>query len=195
MERADGAGALFAEVVDLFQTPVPVPPQGTDYASRERPGRGHRPVGPQRCRRDPGVLPAGDPERMQVRLTVRDRRFPLRSISYRHESLVEGVGRSFLQRAARLAGGRITVDPPVRWIRRVGGDAGNGQRAAIDPRPVHVAIEQEHRPTGHDGIEIGLIRSATGKVLHRPVAAEYPRGVRVSSGVFGDAIEVGNAAG
>ena len=147
----------------------------------------------QRRRGHPRVLPPRDAQRVQVALRLEDRVLPLPARRRRDDVGVEGVRRTLVQAAGRVAV-VVALDAAVPRVRRVAGDAAQLQRPAVDPRPVHVLVEQEHRTVGHDRVEVLLARKAAREALHRPAAAEDPRLVRVLVGVPRDHVEVGVAA-
>ncbi len=108
---------------------------------------------------------------------------------------VEPVRGALVQRPGRFAGHRVALDPAVRRVRGARRDAAELEGAAVGPGAVHVPVEQEHGPVGHDGVEVLLARRPAGEVLHRPPAAEHPRLVGVVGGVAADDVEVLGATG
>ncbi len=106
------------QVGDLLDPSVPVPPQRPDDPGGQLAVGGQPLVGPLGVRGDPGVLPAGDAERVQVPLRGQDRRAPGVLGGGGHDVLVDPVRRALVQRAGRLAGRRVALDPAVG---RVGG--------------------------------------------------------------------------
>ena len=97
---------------------------------------------------------------------------------------------------ALVEGARAASRPASRAIRpscgigRVRGDAGELERAAVDPGVVPVLVGQEHRPIGDDPVEILPARQPAREVGEIPAAAEDPRRVRVGRGVGRDALQV-----
>ena len=69
--------ALREELRDLLEPLVAVPPQGSDHACGQASVVCERAIGVVSPGSDPGVLPSGDSERVQVLLRVEDRRLPL----------------------------------------------------------------------------------------------------------------------
>ncbi len=81
------------------------------------------------------------------------------------------------------------LDPAVG---RVGGPivhTGDLEGAAVDPGAMAVAIGEENRSVGDDGIEILPQRGATGESPHRPSSAQDPLFVRLGGGISGDRLE------
>src|SRR3954454_24444197 len=113
-----------------------------------------------------------------------------------HSSAVTGgisratiAERAFLQRAHRLAR-LVPLDPPIRWVRRAGVDAGDLKRLAVDPGAVCIAVGQEDRTVRDDGIERLPGRNSAGKDVHRPPAAGDPLLFRVLTGVGRDELDI-----
>ena len=187
--RAAGL-AQGAQLVDLLEAASPVPPQRRDHPAGELPAVGQRPVSLHRLRGHPGVLPAGDAERVQVPLRLEDAFLPAGPVRCRHQPGLVVVRRALVQGPGRLTGRGVALDPAVGRVGGVAVDAGDLERLAVDPGAVHVAVHQEDRPVGDDRVEVLLARRAAGKVLHRPAAAGDPRLVRVRCGVRGDGGQV-----
>jgi hypothetical protein len=80
----------------------------------------------------------------------------------------------------------IPLDPPVGRVERVPGDAGQGQRGAVHPGRVVVAVGQEGRTAAGDLVQGGGRGGAAGERRHRPAAAEHPGGGRQLLAVRGD---------
>ncbi len=193
--RARGAHPASArpaldQLGDLLQAPAALPPQRAHHPGGEPAVDGQRLVGGLGARGNPGVLPAGDAQRVQVALRLQDRRLPLRAVRLRDHVVVDPVGRALVQGAGGLAV-RAALDPAVVRIRGVPVDPGRLQRAGVHPGPVHVAVEQEHRAVGDDRVQVLLARCAAREVLHGPAAAEDPGLLGVGVGVGGDGVQVG----
>ncbi len=107
---------------------------------------------------------------------------------------VDQAHRALVQRAAGGTG-RIALDPPVRGVGRLAGDAGERERTGVDPGTVSVTVRQERRAIGHDGVEVLCRRCASGERRHLPSAPEDPLVVRVRGRIPGDPVEVLLAGG
>ena len=138
--------------------------------------------------RDDRVLPVRDPDAVEVRLAREERLLALRGRRRRDEALHQ-VLRALVERAQRRAV-RVAGDAPVVGVGRVGGDAGELQRPAVDPRVVPVLVGQEHGPIGDDAVEVLPAREAVGEVGEVPAGAQDPRDVRVGGGVGRDPLQV-----
>ena len=106
--------------------------------------------------------------------------------SRRHRALVQHAGR---------VPAVVPLDVPVRGVVGAGGDAGDLERPGVDPHPVVVAVGQRDRPVGHDLVQLGGGRQATGEGGHRPAAALDPGEVGVRGGMLADVREIGTTIG
>ena len=174
------------ERLDLLLTSVAVPPQRADdmggqlAAPRRQRIRRSRVVH-ARVVTDDRVLPAGDAEGVQVGLAGQQAAVVLHR---RSVGCVPGDHdhRSLVQRASRLSV-RPALEPPVRRVGSLAGDTGDLQGQRVHPGPVVVAVGQEHRAIGHDGVEVGRGRRTAGEGRHRPASTEDPGHVGVALGV------------
>ena len=92
---------------------------------------------------------------------------------------------ALVQRAGGVARG-VTLDAAVGGVGGVAADARESQRGRVHPRAVVIAVHEEHRPVGNDGVESGRGGSAAWEERHRPAAARDPLAVGVRGRVGGD---------
>src|SRR5664280_3099613 len=97
--------------------------------------------------------------------------------------VAERVRGALVQHAGGLTGVGIALDPSVRRVGGVLGETGDLQGLGVDPRSVHIAVEEERRPVADDVVKVVPGGLATGKVLHSPAATHDPRLVGVRGGV------------
>ena len=129
-------------------------------------------------------------------------RFPLRFLEARGqlrlgslgEHFVHQVHRALAQCSARLAGARIPLDPSVRRIGRIAGDAGQCQRARVDPERMAVHRLERGRTVRHGLVEQGLGGVRRREQRELPSATADPRQVGPGTGTGTDRIEDGRHA-
>ncbi len=118
-------------------------------------------------------------------LGLQDRLDPL-VLGDRREELLEGVGGPLVERAARLAAGRIPLDASVPGVGRVPGDARDLEGPAVHPGAVAVPVHEEHGPVGDDVVEVLTPRRSTREEVHGPSTAHDPGLLGVFPSVLGD---------
>ena len=192
MEPADGAAIPPRdELTHLLDAAVPVPPERPDHPGGELAALGERAVRLLRGRRDPGVLPPGDAEGVEMLLREQDRPLPLLLWRRGEVGIRERVGGALVQGAGRLAGRGIALDPPVPRVGGLARDVAGLQGLRVHPRSVDVSVQQEDRPVGNDVVEQLLRRRAAREVGHQPATAEDPGLFGVGLRVGGDRVSVG----
>ena len=180
--------ALLDELVDLLHAAVAVPPQRGDDTRGELSGVVQRSVPREQVGPDPGVLPCGDPERVEVLLRDPDRRHPVLGGVRRHVVGPERVRGALLEQARRAV--VVADEVAVPRVGRVGGDARELERLRVHPRRVRVGVHQVDRPIRHEGVELTTVRLVAAEHRHVPAAADDPGVVGVRRDVRGDPIEV-----
>ena len=129
-----------------------------------------------------GVGHAGDPE--SQRFVGR----PLETVALlfarrcRNDAVHQRHRGRFLQQPRRLACHRIVHDFAARRIRRVLGNAGQGQRQRVDPDAVAVETAHHGRPIGYRRVQLLARRYVPGKCAVAPAASFHPRGVGMFPG-------------
>ena len=96
---------------------------------------------------------AGDPERVVLRLGAEDGALPL-LVGGGRQQLHDDVHRVLVQCPLRLAR-RDALDPPARRIGRLARDTGGRERDGVHPAVVPVAVVEEGRTVGDDGVQVG----------------------------------------
>ena len=184
-QAADRAGrAELDEVLELLVAALAVPEEVPLDAHGQLAALGERAVGGERLRLDPRVLPGGDPERVVLLLRAEDRPLPL-LVGGGRQQLHDDGHRVLVQRPLRLAG-LEALDPPARWVGRLARDAGGRERDRVHPGAVAVAVVEERRPVGNDGVQVGPARRPALEGVDRPAAADDPVELGVLGGVAGD---------
>ena len=181
------------EVGHLLDAEPPFPPQGTHHVGAQVAVAGRGDVGRRRVVHpgvgaDDRVLPAGDAERVQVGLPLHQGRVVLLPRRARQQAR-DQRGRPLVQRAARPPV-RVPLDASVGGVGGPAVDAGELDRARVDPRAVVVAVGQVDGPVRHHRVEVGGQRGPAGERRHRPPSADDPRQVRAVGGVLPDGPEV-----
>ena len=177
------------QLVDLLDPPMTVPPERRDDAHGELPCVVQLSVRREQVRFDPCVLPPGDPERGEVLLRPPQVHLPLVGARRWHELAQYRVRGPLLEAARRRPVG-IAHEVAVERIRRVGVPPGELERPRVHPPGVHVGVQQEHRPIGHDGVEVRGERAGVAEHRAVPAAAQDPRQVGVRLGEGPDPLEV-----
>ena len=117
-----------------------------------------------RLRVDQRVGPRRDAERVVVRLRGAD------AVDAIGERRLRGDGEDELHRLllqhARGAARRVALDAAAVGVGRRVGDAGDLERAAVDPHAVVVAVRQRHGAVRHDGVELVAGGEAAREVAH-----------------------------
>ncbi len=144
------------ELVHLLLAARAVPEEVALRAHGQLAPLGERAVGRERLRVHGGVLPGGDPERVQLRLGEADALLPLLGRRFRHEPLHErpsrpraasrGARRRRRARCGRPDGSAVAAS-----------DAGELERAGVHPRAVPVAVLEEDGPVGDDCVEVARL--------------------------------------
>ena len=156
------APATLDQVGDLGEAELAVPPERADHvghqvAVRDRVDVRRAGVGHAGVRAHDRVLPGGHAEREEVALALDQ---PRGVVGRRERPGGAGDQRPSRPRAGcPRAAVREPLDPAVRRVRGLGGDAGQLERPRVDPGPVVVAVGQEHRTVRHDGVEVGRRRA------------------------------------
>ncbi len=179
------------QLLDLIEPARPVPPQRAHDARPQRPRAGRGQVGGQlvlraRVGAHDGVLPAGDAQREQVPLRLRQRVLEVLGRRAGREQ-ADQVHRALVQDTGRRAGG-VALDAAVGGVGRVAGDAGPFERAGVDPGGVVVALDQISGAV--EEVDLFAVRQATRKCRHVPAAAINPLFIKIFRRIVGDLFSV-----
>ena len=188
-DRADRAE--LDEVLELLVAALAVPEEVPLHPHGQLAALGERAIGGERLRLDPRVLPGRDPERVVLRLCAEDGALPL-LVRGGRQQLHDDVHRVLVQRPLRLAG-LEPLDPPARRVGRLAGDARCRERDGVHPPVVAVAVVEERRPVGDDGVQVGSARRPAREGVDRPAGAHDPVELGMLRRVAGDGLETGLA--
>lgn len=99
------------------------------------------------------------------------------------------AGGALLEHSAGRAVG-LALDPAVGRVGGSCGEAGEFQSTGVGPGAVVVAVEQQYRAVGDDGVDELPGGHTAGEGLHRPAAARDPLPLGVGRGIGGDPAQV-----
>src|SRR5215211_3717090 len=125
---------------------------------------------------------------MQTRLRVQQRGRQLLDGRSRDE-IGHELHRPLVERSAGFSA-VVAFDAPVARVRSVAIDARELERAAVHPRAVTVAINQEDRSVRYDLVEHGALWRSARESVHPPSGAFDPFRVGVLARVTGDRLLV-----
>ena len=102
------------------------------------------------------------------------------------DTRLDEAGRALPQGPRRFACPWVALDAAADGVRRVPGDAGQGQGPRIDPAAVAVGGIQNRGPVGDEGVEIFLARIRLREKGQGPAAARDPGEIGVRGRVLPD---------